>query len=169
MGREWIERGLQQDREREQLYRAAAERRIHHAAIIKEKAPDLMRRLIAEVEASVDEYRRLAESERDPIEYEALPHEGFCITRVTPPRVELQCRPDYELGAVYCNLTRTDDPQTDPQELVFSLGFAVSDTDQVALCYETRTFQTVAEVAELLLGQVLFPTLSLERFQSGRL
>ena len=166
MARDWIERGLHQVREREQLYRAAAERRAHHAAVIKEKAPDVMRRLVAEVEASVDEYRRLAQ---DGIQYEALPREGFCITRVTPPRVELQCRPDYELGAVYCNLSRTDDPETEPQELVFNLGFTVNESDQVALCYETRTFQAVAEAAELLLGQVLFPTLNLESFRSGRL
>jgi hypothetical protein len=166
MARDWIERGLQQVRKREQLYRAAAERRAHHAAVVKERAPDVMRRLVAEVEASVDEYRRLVQ---DGIQYEALPHEGFCVTRVTPPRVELQCRPDYESGAVYCNLARTDDPETEPQELVFNLGFAVHEDDQVALSYETRTFQTVAEVAELLLGQVLFPTLNLEPFRSGRL
>jgi hypothetical protein len=166
MARNWIERGLQEVREREQLYRAAAERRAHHAAVVKEKAPDVMRRLIAEVEASLDEYRGLT---RDGIQYEALPHEGFCVTRLMPPRVELQCRPDYESGAVYCNLSRTDDPETEPQELVFNLGFTVDDTDQVALCYEGRTFQTVAEAAELLLGQVLFPTLNLESFRSGRL
>ena len=169
MGRDWIERGLRQVREREQLYRAAAERRAHHAAVVKEKAPDVMRRLVAEVRASVDEYRRLSHGESDGIEYEALPHEGFCVTRLTPPRVELQCRPDYESGAVYCNLSRTDDPETEPQELVFNLGFAVNEDDQVALCYESRTFQIVAEAAELLLRQVLFPTLNLERFQSGRL
>jgi hypothetical protein len=166
MARDWIERGLQQVREREQLYRAAAERRAYHAAVVKEKAPDVMRRLVAEVEASVDEYRRLAQ---DGIQYEALPHEGFCVTRLTPPRVELQCRPAYESGVVYCNLTRTNDPETEPQELVFNLRFAVDDTDSVALGYESRTFDTVPEVAELLLGQVLFPTLNLEPFQSGRL
>ena len=169
MARDWIERGLLQVREREQLYRAAAERRAHHAAIVKEKAPDVARRLVAEVQASVDEYRRLTDSESNRIQYEPLPHEGFCVTRMAPPRVELQCRPDYESGVVYCNLTRTNDPETEPQELVFNLGFAVNDTDQVALCYETLTFQTAAEAAELLLGQVLFPTLNLESFRNGRL
>jgi len=68
MARDWIERGLQQVREREQLYRAAAERRAHHADVVKEKAPDVMRRLVAELEASLDEYRRLAQ---DGIQYEA--------------------------------------------------------------------------------------------------
>jgi hypothetical protein len=169
MVRDWIERGLQQVREREQLYRAAAERRSHHAAVVKEKAPDVMRRLVAEVEASVEDYRRLAQGESDGIQYEALPHEGFCVMRLTPPHVELQCRPAYESGVVYCNLTRTNDPETEPQELVFNLSFTVDDTDSVALCYETRTFDTVPEVAELLLGHVLFPTLNLEPFQSGRL
>ena len=168
MERGWIERGLQQAREREQLYRAAAERRARHAAIVKRTAPELMKRLVAEVEASVAEYRRLTQGEGDRVQYETLPHEGFCVTRVTPPRVELVCRPDYELQVVYCNLTRTDDPQVDPQELVFNLGFSVSDDDQVALYHETRTFQTAAEAAEFLLGQVLFPTLNLEPFQSRR-
>ena len=168
MGRGWIERGLRQVREREQLYRAAVERRAHQAAIVKQKAPDLMRQLVAEVEAALDEYRGLTQGESDRIQYEALPHEGFCITRITPPRVELECRPDYELQVVYCNLTRTDDPQIDPQELVFNLAFSVSDADQVALGHETRTFQTAAEAAEFLLGQVLFPTLDLERFQTRR-
>ena len=166
MGREWIERGLQQVRQHEQLYRAAAERRAHHARIVKEKAPDVMSGLVAEIEASVEEYRRLTQS--NSIEFEALPHEGFCVTRKTAPRVGLECRPDYELAVVYCNLTRTDDPLTDPQELVFNLSFSVSETDQVALCQETRTFQTAGEVAEFLLGQVLFPTLNLEPFQPRR-
>src|SRR5215207_6885477 len=69
----------------------------------------------------------------------------------------------------YCNLTRTNDPETEPQELVFNLGFTVNDAEQVALCYETRTSHTAAEAAELLLGQVLFPALNLKPFQSGRL
>jgi hypothetical protein len=169
MARDWIERGLVQVREREQLYRAAAERRAHQAAIVKEKAPDVARRLVAEVEASLDEYHRLAESESNRIQYEPLPHEGFCVTRIAAPRVELQCRPDYESGVVYCNLTRTKDPDTEPQELVFNLSFTVDDSDSVALCYETRTFHSAPELAELLLAQVLFPTLTLESFQSGRL
>lgn len=168
MGRAWIEHGLQQVREREQLYRAAAEQRIQHAAIVKEKAPAVMSRLVAEIAASVDEYGRLTQSSTDRIEFEALPHEGFFVTRMTAPRVGLECRPDYELGVVYCNLTRTDDPQIDPQELVFNLGFSVSNTDEVALCHENRTFETVADVAEYLLAQVLFPTLNLEPFQTGR-
>jgi hypothetical protein len=168
MAREWIERGLQQARVREQQYSAAAERRLHEATLIKKKGPAVMNELAAEIQAVVDEYVRLTQSESHQLEYEALPGGGFCVTRVSPPRAGLECRPDYEMHVVYCNMTRTDDPQSDPRELVFNLGFSVDDADQVALCHESRTFRSVAEVAELLLEPVLFPTVNRDPFDPDR-
>src|SRR5262245_40643118 len=109
MPRDWIERGLERARVREQQYSAAARRRLQEAAVVKERGPDLMKRLVAEVEGVVDEYVRLTQSES--IEFEALPGSGFCVTRVSAPRAGLECRPDYEMHVVYCNMTRTDGPE----------------------------------------------------------
>lgn len=158
MPREWIERGLEQARIREQQYSAAAKRRLQQAAVVREKGPDLMKHVAAEIEAVVEEYGRLTKSESHGVGYEALPGGGFCVTRESAPRAGVECRPDYESHVVYCNMTRTDVPESDPRELVFNLDFSVDDTDRISLRHENRTFQSAADVAEFLLAPVLFPT-----------
>jgi hypothetical protein len=157
MARDWIDQGLRQMREREEQQRLASKRRLEQAAVIKEKGPDLMRRLVAEVGAVVTEYRQNAPLGSNEIELEILPHEGFCITRSALPKVALECRPGYETHAVYCNMSRIDDRESDPQEIVFSLGMTVDDSDRIALRHESMAFPSVAEVVEFLLKPVLFP------------
>lgn len=159
MAREWIDQGLEQMREREEQQRLASRRRLEQAAVIKEKGPDLMRRLVTEVGAVVAEYRHKAPLGGNEIEFETLPHEGFCIRRSALPKVALECRPGYETHTVYCNMTRLDDRESDPEEIVFSLGMTVDDSDRIALRHETVTFPGVGEVVEFLLKPVLFPTL----------
>jgi hypothetical protein len=159
MARDWIDQGLRQMREREEQQRLASKRRHDQAAVIKEKGPDLMRRLVAEVGAVVAEYRQKAPPGSNEIELETLPHEGFCITRSTLPKVALECRPGYETHAVYCNMTRIGDSESDAQEFVFSLGMTVDESDRIALCHETVAFPSVGEVVKFLLKPVLFPTL----------
>ena len=157
MTRPWIDEGLRHRRDREEQQRLASERRLHQAAVIKEKGPDLMRRLVAEAGTVVDEYRR--ETGGDDIEFEELPREGFCITRARLPRVGLECRPDYELHVVYCNMTRGDTLDSETRELVFNLDLTVDDADRIVLRHETRTFQAPDEIVEFLLKPVLFPPL----------
>ena len=157
MKREWIEQGLRHMREREEQLRLASERRLHHAAVIKEKGPDLMRRLVTEVAAVIDEYKHSARAGSDEIEFEALPSDGFYVAKAGFPRVGLECRPGYETQAVHCNMTRTDDHESAPQEFLFNLGIKVDDSGKIALDHETRTFQTLDEVVEFLLKPVLFP------------
>jgi len=157
MAHDWIDEGLRQMREREEQHRLASERRLHQTAVIKEKGPDLMRRLVAEVGTVVDEYRQRARLGSNQIEFEVLPREGFCVTRATFPRVRLECRPGYETQVVYCNMTRTDNHESAAQELVFSLGITVDESDKIVLRHETGAFQTVDEVLEFLLKPVLFP------------
>lgn len=161
--RDWIDEGLRHRREREEQQRLASERRLHQTAVIKAKGPDLMRRLVAEVGAVVDEYRRRSGAGGDEIEFEALPREGFCITRIRLPRVGLECHPDYELHVVYCNMTRADTHESETRELVFNLDMAVDDSDRIGLRHETRTFQALDEVVEFLLKPVLFPPLDQDR------
>jgi hypothetical protein len=163
VARDWIDEGLSHTREREEQQRLASERRLHQTAVIKEKGPDLMRRLVAEVGAVVDEYRHEARVGSHEIEFEALPREGFCVTKVKLPNGSLECRPDYEAHVVYCNMTRTDNEGSDAQEWVFSLDITVDDSDKIALRHETRAFQTLDEVVEFLLRPVLFPQLSQDR------
>lgn len=155
--REWIEQGLRHMREREEQLRLASERRLHHAAVIKEKGPDLMRRLVAEVAAVIEEYKHSARAGGDDIEFEDLPGDGFHVTKARFPKVGLECRPGYETQVVHCNMTRTDDHESAPQEFLFNLGIKVDDSDKLALDHETRTFQTLDEVVEFLLKPVLFP------------
>jgi hypothetical protein len=145
-------------REREEQLRLASERRLHHAAVIREKGPDLMRRLVTEIAAVIDEYKDSARAGGDAIEFEELPGDGFSVANAGFPRVSLECRPGYETQAVHCSMTRTDDPESAPQEFLFNLGIKVDDSDTIALNHETRTFQTLDEVVEFLLKPVLFPT-----------
>lgn len=163
MTRDWIDQGLRQTREREEQQRLASKRRLEHAALLKEKAPDLMRQLVAEVGAAVTEYLQKAPLGGKDVEFETLPHEGFCITKSTLPKVALECRPGYETHAVYCNMTRTDDHDSDPQEFVFSLSVTVDDSNRIVLGHENVAFSSVGAAAEFLLKPVLFPALNPDR------
>ena len=157
VARDWIEQGLRHAQEREEQQRTASQRRLHQAAVIKENGPDVMRRLVAEVGAVLDEYRHQTRPGGDEIEFEVLPREGFCVTKTKLPSVGLECRPDYEAHVVYCNMTRADNHEGDTRESVFSLDMTVDDSDKIALRHDARTFQTLDEVVEFLLKPVLFP------------
>jgi len=157
---EWLDEGLRQMREREEQHRLASERRLRHTAVIKEKGPDLMRRLVAEVGALVHEYRQKTGLGSNEIEFEALPGEGFCVTKAKFPRVSLECRPGYETHIVYCNMTRTDNHENAPREWVFSMDITVDDSNKIVLRHEKRAFETSDEVVEFLLKPVLFPPLN---------
>ena len=157
MARDWIAEGLRHTREREEQQSRASEHRLHQAALIKEKGPDLLRRLVAEVGAVLAEYTREGHVDCKEIEFEVLPREGFCITKATLPRVGLECRPDYESHVVYCNMTRADNHDGDTRESVFNLEMTVDESDRIALRHEARTFHTLDEVVEFLLKPVLFP------------
>ena len=157
MARNWIEEGLQHTRDRAEQLRLAAERRTHQASVIKQKGPAVMRAVVTEVRAAIDEYKRAAKAASSDVEFEELPHEGFCVMRITPPRVELQCRPSYETQAVYCNMTRSNDPPGEPVERVFSLDFAVDESEQVVLRDGARVLHTAGDTVEFLVKPVLFP------------
>jgi hypothetical protein len=75
-----------------------------------------MRRLVAKVVAAIDEYRRKTNPDGHEIGFVASLHEGFSVTKTTLPRVELEGRPDYEAHAVYYNMTRADDPESETVE-----------------------------------------------------
>jgi hypothetical protein len=126
--------------------------------VIKQKGPELMRQLVAEVDAVLAEYREKAPFGGRDIEFEPLPHEGFCITRSTLPKVTLECRPGYETHVVYCNRTRIDSHDSEAEELVFSLDMTVDEANRIGLRHDSGTFPNVGEVAEFLLKPVLFPS-----------
>lgn len=157
MARGWVDEGLRHTQEREEQQRLASQLRHHQASVIKEEGPDLMRGLVAEVRAVIDEYRRKAHGRNDEVEFEALPHEGFCVARPKLPRVSLECRPDYEAHVLYCNVTRTDEPDRDTVESVFNLNFTVDESNHVELRQGSEVFQGVDEAVEFLLKPVLFP------------
>lgn len=163
MTRGWIDEGLRQQRAREEQQRLASERRLEHGAVIREKAPDLMRRLVAEVAAAVSEYGERARVANDEIEFEELPHEGFSVRKTTFPKVALVCRPGYETHMVYCNRTRVDDHESDVQEIVFNLDIAVDDSNHVVLRHETAALPGVGDAVEFLLKPVLFPAVDSDR------
>ena len=160
MARDWIDKGLRHSRERAEELRLASERRQHHVSLIKEQGPHVMRELLAEVRAVVDEYSQKAGTGAKDIKFEELPHEGFCVVSDVGHRLELQCRPSYEEQVVYCNLTRTDVQQTEPVERVFNLNFTVDDPDRVELREGNRVFRTVDDAVEFLMAPVLFPAIS---------
>jgi hypothetical protein len=159
MPRNWIEQGLQKTREREEAFRLASERRLEEAALIRDKAPDLMRRLVAEVRDILAEYGQKAPREGSALEFEELPQEGFCLRKSTFPRVTLECRPGYETHVVYCNRTRMDDHESEASELAFGLDMVVDDSNRIVLRHDSATFTTVADAVEFLLKPVLFPAL----------
>jgi hypothetical protein len=159
MSDDWIDQGLRRMREREEQLRLASAQRLHHATVIKDRGTDLMRHLVAAVGAAVNDYKRRAPSGGEEIEFEALPREGFVITRTRLPRVTLECRPGYETHVLYCNRTRTEDHESAPQEFVFTLSMTVDESDAIVLGDQTRAFLNLGEVIEYLLKPVFFPTL----------
>lgn len=161
MAHNWIDEGLQHASERAEGRRAAVEQRHHRTALIKEKGPELMRGIFTEIQAVIDEYRRKAGMGR--VEFQLLPREGFSVSRITPPRVGLECRPDYEMHALYCNLTRTVDLESEIVEWPFSLEFLANESDRVELRSGSRSFHEVDEVVEFLLKPVLFPSVDTHR------
>jgi len=162
MASKWIDEGLRHTRERAEQRRLASERRQHQTSVVKGKGPDLMRGLVAQVSAIIDEYRRKADAGGNEIEFDALPNEGFCVTKTTLPKSGLECHPDYEAHVLYCNMTRTGDRESDSVELVFSLDFTLDESDNVRLCHKTRMFESVDEAVEFLLKPVLFPVVDMD-------
>ena len=160
MPHEWIDEGLSSEQGREEQWRLARERRLRQTAVIEKEAPALMQRLVDEIAAVVDEYKAKTPLEHDAIDYEALPQEGFCVTRDGPVRVALECRPSYGAHSVYCNMTCTVD-ETEPRELAFNLRFTVSDSGRVELSHESRVFHSLDEAVEFLMKPVLFPSVDL--------
>ena len=157
MTRDWIDEGLRHLRERQEAEHLASTRRHHHTAVIKDQGPELMKRLVAEVGASVEEYNQKA---GDVIDFQALPRGGFYVTKATFPSVSLECHPDYEAHVLYCNMTRTDTQESDPQELAFNLDLIVDDAGTIGLRYQDCAFQTLDKVVEHLVKPVLFPLVS---------
>jgi hypothetical protein len=157
MGRDWIEEGLRETPAREQQRQLASERRQRQAATIAAKAPELMRGILAEVGAALDEYREKAPEHADDIQFELLPHEGFSITKASFPKVYLECRPDYVGQVLFCNLSRTDRAESQTRGSAFTLHFTMNDSDEVALLPSAGSFQNASAVGEFLLKPVLFP------------
>jgi hypothetical protein len=160
-GRAWIDEGLRQTPAREQQRQLASEHRRHQAAVIAAKAPELMRQLVAEIGAALDEYRQKASTRADAITFERLPQDGFSLTKASFPKVSLECRPDYAAQVLYGNLSRTDQEAHEirVRELAFTLQFTVSDSEAevIALRREPRVFHHASEAAQFLLEPVLFP------------
>jgi hypothetical protein len=132
--------------------------------VIKEKGPLLMRELLAEAKAAVDEYRLKTRLNNKELQFEELPHEGFSIAKTTLPKADLECRPNYETHLLQCSITRIDDHESDPVESLFSWTFTVDRLNNVRLAEGTRTFRSIEEAVEYLLKPVLFPLLD----RSGR-
>ena len=107
MGRDWIDEGLRQTPTREQQRELASERRRRQAATIVAKAPELMRQLVAEIGAALDEYRQKAATRADAITFERLPQDGFSLTKASFPKVSLECRPDDAAQVLSGNRSRT--------------------------------------------------------------
>jgi len=159
MTRQWIDDGLQRERDREEQQRRALEQRHRETSVIKEKGPALMRELLAEARAAIEEYRSKARLNNEELRFEGLPHEGFCIAKTTLPKADLECRPDYETHLLHISITHIDDRESDPVESLYSWTFAVDDLNNVRLTRGTRTFRTMEEAVESLLKPVLFPLL----------
>lgn len=165
MTRVWIEEGLRHSRERAEALRRDEGRQRHWHSLIEAQGPEVMRSLVTEVAAAVEDYRRALPSPEDTVEFDFLPQEGFIARRVDTPRVTLQCRPDYAGQTVYCSLTRPGRRPNEVVEVPFSLHFTVDASDRVGLRQGAHSFTDVAKVAEFLLSPVLFP--SPGRVESG--
>jgi hypothetical protein len=159
MGRAWIDEGLRQTPTREQQRQLASKHRQQQAAVIADKGPELMRQLVAEISAALDEYRQKAATRADAITFGRLPQDGFSLTKASFPKVSLECRADYAAQVLYGNLSRTDQEAHEirVRELAFTLQFTVSDGDVIALRREPRVFHHVSDAAQFLLEPVLFP------------
>jgi hypothetical protein len=157
MSRAWIEEGLRHTRDREEALRRDEGQRHHWQALIERHGPDVMRALVAELEAAVQDYRRATGDREGIVEFQSLPREGFVVSRTEAPRATLQCRPDYTSQAVYCNLARVGSRPDEMIEVPFNLYFTVSDANQVGLRHGAQTFD-VARAAAFLLTPVLFPS-----------
>ena len=118
-----------------------------------------MRALVDELAASVDEFRRVAPQHDRSVAFERLPRGGFLASRSEAPRVFLQGRPDYADHVVSCNWTHPGEDGTEMVEVPFNLHFTVNEADQLALRHGSRSFSSLAELAEFLLTPVLFPGL----------
>lgn len=117
-----------------------------------------MRDLVARVTAAIEAYRRKTGADSKSLEFEILPHEGFFVEKKTTPRMSLECRPDYEMHVVQCNMTRMEvDPESEPEERLFNLDFTVDASDTVRLAHGLRTFHTTDEAVEAILKAVIFP------------
>ena len=159
MERAWIDEGLRHEREREAQQLRRSENRHLATSVIKTQGPALMRRLVAEVGAVVDEYRRKAQIGGHDLEFATLPHEGFCLSKTRMPRVGLECRPDYDAHILSCNLTRTDDQESDPTEWMFNLDLALDAAGNITLHSGTRAFEGVDDAVQYMVRPVLFPLL----------
>jgi hypothetical protein len=112
---------------------------------------------VREIGKAIEEYRQKAHvSDRD-LQFEVLPHEGFCITKTALPRVVLECRPDYDAHTACCNLTHVFDQESEPVERLFNLTFSIDAGGNVALMHGNRILRQVDEAVEALLKPVLFP------------
>ena len=89
-------RGTSACGERKEQQRFASEHRLHQTAVIKEKGPELMRRLVTGVGAAVDELILSARVSSSEIGFEPLPGEGFWVTKVEFASVSRERRPDYK-------------------------------------------------------------------------
>ena len=157
MEHQWIDEGLREEAAREQHAPLVAARERHRAMAIKQRAPELMFRLVSAVGAAVEEYRRKASVGRDEIDFEPLPRGSFRVTKLTLPSVDLECHPDYDGHVVYCNRAQTDSHERGARELEFVLHIVADDLDNLMLCHQNRSFTNVEEAAEFLLKPVLFP------------
>ena len=157
MAPDWIDEGLRREREAEHQQRLRLEHRRDESAVINEKAPRLMQDIVRAIGSAIEEYRRKASVDETELQFEVLPHEGFCVNKITLPRVVLECRPDYDSQVLCCNMTRVDDHASEPVERVFNLAFSVDTSNNIALTKGTRTLQRVDEAVETLLIPVLFP------------
>lgn len=158
MARAWIEEGLRHTHERAEALRRDEGRRRHWHTLIEAQGPEVMRSLVTEVAAAVEDYRRAVPGPEGTVEFESLPREGFLALRVDTPRVTLQCRPDYAGQTVHCSLTRPGSRPSEVVEVPFNLHFTVAGSDRVCLRHGAHSFTDVARVAEFLLSPVLFPS-----------
>jgi len=159
MNRTWIREGLRHVREREDALKRDHGRLHHWQALIDARGPDLMRQLVDEIGAAIEDFRELT-GQAHEIRMQTLPRGGFLVSRTAGHSVTLQCRPDYAGHTVCCNLARTVDGQSTLVELPFNLHFTVDDHDRVGLRHGAQRFADVPRVAEFLLTPVLFPSAS---------
>ena len=157
MEHQWIDEGLRQEADREQQAPLVIARQHHRATVIRQRAPELMFRLVSAIGAAVEEYKRKASVGSGEIDFEPLPRGSFRVTKLTIPSVDLECHPDYEGHVVYCNRAQTDSRESGARELEFVLQIVADDLDTLTLCHENRSFTSVDEAAEFLLKPVLFP------------